>query len=114
MRSGPATYSPESFVVVSNLVPRSRSATITFALATTAPLGSVTVPTMLPASFCPHASVENARQAKVKRMAYERGEVGLLIKELLGDAGRRNAMIRLLPCRKKSYEALLLLSFDKR
>src|ERR1700746_754631 len=51
MCSGLATYSPASVVVVVKVCPRSTSLTVILAPVTTAPLGSFTVPTMLPGSF---------------------------------------------------------------
>src|SRR5258706_3591456 len=52
MRKGVATYSQDELVVVAKVCPRSKSVTDTLAPTTTAPVGSWTVPTMAPASFC--------------------------------------------------------------
>src|SRR6476659_9627209 len=51
MRRGLAAYSPVTFVIVSKVVPRSASVTVTLAPCTTAPEVSRTVPRMLPMSF---------------------------------------------------------------
>jgi len=49
--SGPATYSPLELVLVGKMVPWSTSVTATLASGTTAPVPSLTTPTMLPMSF---------------------------------------------------------------
>jgi hypothetical protein len=49
---------------MSRWLPWSTSVTVTLAAATVAPVWSLTVPTMLPASFCAHAVMHKATHAK--------------------------------------------------
>src|SRR5581483_2912526 len=84
MCRGLAAYSPLVLVVVLNVVPRSLSVTETLAPATTAPEESLTVPTILPISFCADAkpavrSSTASEKQKLRIRLQEHVVVGVIV-----------------------------------
>src|SRR5437588_5245766 len=122
MRNGLATYSPWLLVVAVSVCPWSTSVTMTMAFGTTAPLGSLTVPTMLPASFCAQAGLAKASKHRVETKGITEREPRFHMVTLLGVAPEVLAFMRHGNLRRRqsffwdrhllaySYERLLLVS----
>src|ERR1700730_2382549 len=92
-------------------MPRSTSLTVTLAFAKIAPVWSLTVPTMLPASFCAHIGIEEAAQTTARKRTESRKLARFGMAILLGTVHSSSAAGIQRSARMPSGEMLRTLTF---